>query len=295
MTQEDDLNTIRHELDKIYKQALDYFDRVVVERHIAESPSSEEIGDKIAQILGQMAFAIRGAPLLGEADQRDLGINAKKMRAALRLRQYEYWDPHILHDEGTVLGVRPAGQSEVAEVNTHEARDLFKNAYANVLHILGLITPGGSDFALINQASQTQDVTKSRPDTAFIMMWMDREHHELEDVRNAIREVFASFEIKAVRADDIQHDDIITARVLKEIETSEFLIADLTGVRPNVYYEVGYAHALRKRVILFRKKGTSLHFDLANYNCREYVNLSDLKEQLKKHLEHLTSKTPTPR
>jgi len=124
------------------------------------------------------------------------------------------------------------------------------------------------------------------------MMSMDASRPELVDVADAVKQVFEEFDVAAVRADDIEHEGLITARILGEIETAEFLFADLTGERPNVYYEVGYAHALKRRVILFRKAGTGLHFDLAGYNCPQYENLRDLREKLTRRLEHLTNRRP---
>jgi nucleoside 2-deoxyribosyltransferase len=118
------------------------------------------------------------------------------------------------------------------------------------------------------------------PNTAFIMMWMDREHPELDDVSHTTKEVCGLFGIQAKRADDIEHDDRITEVILDHIRNSEFLVADLTGERPNVYYEIGFAHALGKRPILYRREGSNLHFDLSVHNVRSYRNLMELRDLL---------------
>lgn len=143
------------------------------------------------------------------------------------------------------------------------------------------------------ESTQQQLQSLFRPNTAFILMWMDKNRPELEDVRGVFKTVFKRFGIEAIRADDVEHSDVITGMILKHIRESEFLIADLSGERPNVYYEIGYAHALGKRPILYRKAGTQLHFDLGLHNVPEYKNNSELTELLHRRLEAMTGRTPS--
>lgn len=146
----------------------------------------------------------------------------------------------------------------------------------------------------ISPLDQIIDRESIKLNTAFVLMPIDPKKPELVDVYNAIKRVCKDFGINAYRADDIEHQDRITDVILREISTCEFLIADLSHERPNVYYEVGYAHAINKKPILYRRAGTSLHFDLSVHNVPEYENVTELEEQLRKRLEAILGRKAKP-
>jgi hypothetical protein len=225
--------------------------------------------------------------LLTEADEREAGHAFKGMRAALRLQEFRYQDVEVLHDEGMVLGVQPARDYQ-SGVIPFEAAELFEKSLGSLRSRLELSDPLPLDRADVALTGPKPIAAGYRPGTAFIMMSMSPRDPSLTDVSDTIKDCFQKFGIKAVRSDDIEHEDIITHRILDEIKTAEFLIADLTDERPSVYYEVGYAHALGRRVILYRKARTRIHFDLAAYNCPEYENLAALRKMLMRRLENLT-------
>lgn len=52
------------------------------------------------------------------------------------------------------------------------------------------------------------------------------------------------------RADDILSQNNILSDIISSIYSSDLIVADLTGSNPNVYYELGIAHAFNKNVIL---------------------------------------------
>lgn len=58
--------------------------------------------------------------------------------------------------------------------------------------------------------------------------------------------------------------------IIQPIYDSDVIIADLTGNNPNVFYELGVAHTLNKKVIIITKNIESLPFDLKSYRVKEY-------------------------
>jgi hypothetical protein len=59
--------------------------------------------------------------------------------------------------------------------------------------------------------------------------------------------------------------------IIGDIATANLVIADLTGGRPNVYYELGIRHALRTGSIIITQHLSALPSDLASYFAFEYT------------------------
>lgn len=115
----------------------------------------------------------------------------------------------------------------------------------------------------------------------FLIMSFE-ESDELEDYRAAVEHVCTDAGFEAVRTDSrpsaTTHQ--IIASIHDHIQTCGFVIADLTNMRPNVYYEIGYAMGLEKRLILTSRKGTEVHFDLQGYTRVEWSGSENLKKNL---------------
>jgi hypothetical protein len=124
----------------------------------------------------------------------------------------------------------------------------------------------------------------------FIAMPMDVADPILEDVHQVIKEVALSVGLVAERVDEPATTDRITDRVLESLRRAEFVVADLTHSKPNVYYEAGYAHALGKVPIYIAREGTTIEFDLKDYPVIFFPNMQKLKAELTRRLSGLLEK-----
>ncbi len=105
---------------------------------------------------------------------------------------------------------------------------------------------------------------------AFVIMQFTPPYNELHE--EVIKKVCDEFKIQAVRADDTFGPGLIIADIIKDLYESLIVIAEISPSNPNVYYELGYAHAINKPTILIAEKGTKLPFDVSPFRTLFYEN-----------------------
>src|SRR5688572_5190605 len=79
----------------------------------------------------------------------------------------------------------------------------------------------------------------------------------------------------AERVDEQNFDGGILDRVYNQINKADVCVADMTGQNANVFYEVGYAHALNKLVILLTQRPEDIPFDLKHHQHLVYQGKID--------------------
>jgi Nucleoside 2-deoxyribosyltransferase len=93
-------------------------------------------------------------------------------------------------------------------------------------------------------------------------------------------------DLLAERVDEQLYREGILERIYRQIEAADIIIADMTGQNPNVFYEVGYAHAKGKLCILLTSDAADIPFDLKHQRHIVYGgSLVTLKRELAKELE----------
>lgn len=105
-----------------------------------------------------------------------------------------------------------------------------------------------------------------------------------------MKDVIKNFDLDCIRIDEIESADSITDQILSFINDSKYVLVELTGNRPNCYYEAGYADALGKEIIYVIKKGEDIHFDLKHRKFIIWETESDLRKKLTNRFASLKSK-----
>ena len=118
----------------------------------------------------------------------------------------------------------------------------------------------------------------------FVLMPFDEELAWV--YTDLIQPAFKSVGYDVARADDFDHQQNILTDIVGSILDSDIIVADLTLSNPNVYYELGVAHARGKGVVLMTQDMEGVPFDLKSYRVFKY---SDSASRLRATADDLKS------
>jgi len=128
--------------------------------------------------------------------------------------------------------------------------------------------------------------------TAFVIMPFD------DEIANSIYELSTKsicneFDLEVRRADEIFTPNPILDDIVAAIEESTVVIADISGKNPNVFYELGMSHMLKRTqtILITHEEYNGTPFDIAHFRIIKYEDSISGKEnyenQLRRTLQHL--------
>lgn len=135
---------------------------------------------------------------------------------------------------------------------------------------------GGGDVSVDTKARLKKlgkGITVSSEDTCFVMMPFAEPHGTYYE--KVYKPAIQKSGLRPVRADaEIFGTGKIMDQVWRGINSAKILVSELTTRNPNVFYELGIAHALRKPVVLVSSNEDDVPFDL--YHIRViYYDVAD--------------------
>jgi hypothetical protein len=150
---------------------------------------------------------------------------------------------------------------------------LDKDAFCIDINKLGTVKK-------INMAKQTNKRDSKKEKSCFIIMpfggWFDTYYEDI--YIPAINDA----EMKPTRADDLYRPGNIVNDIWNYTKSADIIIADLTSKNPNVFYELGLAHAITKPAVLITASMDDVPFDLRSLRVIVYdKNIPNWGDKLK--------------
>ncbi|MCB2200546.1 nucleoside 2-deoxyribosyltransferase [bacterium] len=124
----------------------------------------------------------------------------------------------------------------------------------------------------------------------FVLMPFNEDYYD--DFR-VIRNVCYNLDFKCLRGDEDKVSRNILEHITKLIKSAAMIIAFIDGRNPNVFYELGMAHALGKKTVILSKGNFDNNmppFDLRTSNIIFYENEKDLENIMSSEMPRIMLK-----
>ena len=137
----------------------------------------------------------------------------------------------------------------------------------------------------LRNAGLTVDDLEIDPKTVFVLTPF---HPEFRQTFEVVRKVCSDLGLRAVRGDEDYVQTDILSHILRLLVRAKIVIAVIDGRNPNVFYELGIAHALNKPTILVSADtDVELPFDIQNRQILLAPDSTALAERLPSEITRL--------
>lgn len=139
------------------------------------------------------------------------------------------------------------------------------------------------------QTAHESPVFETTSRLCFVMMPFDANFNDI--YRLLIAPVAMDNGLTVLRADEMAGPGFIMEQIRTAIQQSRLCIADLTGRNPNVLYEIGFAQALGKPLVLIAQEGSELPFDVSQQRVVFYsvTALLDARKKIQRAISTVLS------
>jgi len=205
-------------------------------------------------------------------------VNERLNRSLLNLSKLSNFPGdaiEILQGDSSIFFIQTSNVREAFFIMTYLANDGLIELKDNKVGFptsLSLTVKGWNAIAELEKL-------KNESNQAFIAMWFDQEMNPASEM---IKQAIEDTNYKAVRIDQLDHNNKIDDEIIAEIQRSKFIVADFSGHRGGVYFEAGYAMGLGIPVIWTCKADhlADLHFDTRQYSHIVWENEDELYNKL---------------
>lgn len=116
---------------------------------------------------------------------------------------------------------------------------------------------------------------KQREDLLFVLTPF---HDDMRDEFDTVSKVGGNLGFQVLRGDEKLDAGDIFRKILVLIASARVVVANISGRNPNVFYELGIAHALGKPVILLAHSESEVPFDVQSKPIVFYRNNKELSD-----------------
>lgn len=178
-------------------------------------------------------------------------------------------------------------------IDVNERMKRQKNGFIDYIHHMN---KGFFDYFLVNYFDETflQQIeyileeeldNQSDANYIFVIMSFDKKYDDVYEALKMAGKMVKGRTLEIERVSEPYGDFIITERIEKSIKKAELIICDVSERSPNVYYELGFARAKNKTIIMTAKNGRELPFDVCQYKTNFYDNTLHLQKLIVDELD----------